>query len=199
MHIVSITLFLVSITNAADPTSRAVAKPSTRAALPRVLSPATPPTAVDVTNSITNWQKSIDTVNDYLNNPTNSTKLASAIVFAKDEPVQLATLMKVPAMSKTGINAGKVLMANFGSIISNLNSIQSGVMSTQDATAAVNFNRCCTVLPAIGALWTAASNATKVATPMMPNLEDQCSQMSCASGTSGKIPGNSTTLTVVTK
>lgn len=198
LHFISIILLLVSVTNAAT-TTRAVAKPSVRPAVPRVLAPATPPTAVDVTNSITNWQKSVETVNDYLNNPANNTKLASAIVFAKDEPVQLATLMKVPSMSNMGLNAGKVLMGNFGSIISNLNSVQSGVMSTQDATAAVNFNRCCTVLPAIGTLWTAASNATKVAAPMMPNLEDQCSQMSCASGTSGTIPGNATTLTVVTK
>lgn len=75
------------------------------------------------------------------------------IVYAKDEPVQLATLMKVPAISKAGINAGRVLMGNFPSIVSNLNSVQSGVMTTQDATAAVNFNRCCTVLPAIASLW----------------------------------------------
>lgn len=157
---------------------------SVRAAAPRVLTPATPPRAVDVQNSITNWQTSVNTVNDYLNNPTNKTKLAAAIVFSKDEPVQLATLMKVPAMSKAGVDAGKILMGNFGSIVSNLNSIQAGVMTTNDATAAVNFNRCCTVLPAIGALWTAASNATKIASMGTPNLEAQCGQMSCASGVS---------------
>jgi hypothetical protein len=59
-------------------------------------------------------------------------------------------------------------------------------MSTQDATAAVNFNRCCNVLPAIGALWTAAENQAKAGAVSMPSLEAQCIQMSCASGASGK-------------
>jgi len=92
--------------------------------------------------------------------------------------------MKVSALPKTGVNAGTVLMGNFPSIVSNLQSIQNGAMTTQDATAAVNFNRCCTVLPAIGALWTAAANQTKVGAVSMPNLETQCSQMSCTSGVS---------------
>jgi hypothetical protein len=42
------------------------------------------------------------------NNPENKTKLAAAIVFAKDEPLQLATLMTVAALPKTGTNAGTV-------------------------------------------------------------------------------------------
>jgi hypothetical protein len=168
-----------------------------RAAVPRVLKPATPPTATDVQNSITNWVTSVNTVNDYLDNPSNSTKLNSAVVFAKDEPVQLATLMKVTGLPLAGKNAGTVLMGNFGSIVSNLNSVQTGAMSTNDATVAVNFNRCCTVLPAIGALWTAAAVATKATTmPAMPNLESQCGQMICASGVSSG-PTNFTLAKVV--
>ena len=128
---------------------------------------------------------SVNTVNDYLNNPNSTTKLASAIIFAKDEPVQLATLMKVTNLSKAGTNSAQVLMGNFPSIVSNLNSVQKGVMTTQDATAAVNFNRCCTVLPAIGSLWAAAANATNAGAMPSPNLEAQCSQMNCAVGVSG--------------
>jgi hypothetical protein len=104
--------------------------------------------------------------------------------------------MKTPVLSKQGADAGKVLMGNFPSIVSNLQSVSTGSMSTNDATAAVNFNRCCTVLPNIGMLWAAASNATKSAMPAMPNLEAQCSQMSCASGVSGATgmaAGNGTT------
>jgi hypothetical protein len=37
-----------------------------KVAAPRVLKPATPPTATDVKNYIANWQASVDTVNDYL-------------------------------------------------------------------------------------------------------------------------------------
>jgi hypothetical protein len=179
----------VKVTSSRTTSARATSTPAAKIATPRVLSPANPPTANDVKNSITNWATSVNTVNDYLNNPNNNTKLQSAIVFAKDEPVQLATLMKVKGLSADGTNAGKVLMGNFPSIVSNLNSIQSGAMTTQDGTAAVNFNRCCTVLPAIGSLWAASANATKAGAVNMPSLEAQCGQMSCASGVSG---GNST-------
>jgi hypothetical protein len=58
-------------------------------------------------------------------------------------------------------------------------------MTTKDATVAMNFNRCCTVLLAIGMLWAAATNQTKAGAPSMPDLEAQCSQMSCVSGASG--------------
>jgi hypothetical protein len=180
----------VKVTSSRRTTSaRATSAPAAKIATPRVLSPANPPIVNDVKNSITNWATSVKTVNDYLNNPSNTTKLQSAIVFAKDEPVQLATLMKVKGLSADGVNAGKVLMGNFPSIVSNLNSVQSGVMTTQDATAAVNFNRCCAVLPAIGSLWAASANATKAGAVNVPDLEAQCSQTSCASGVSG---GNST-------
>jgi hypothetical protein len=87
-------------------------------------------------------------------------------------------------------------MGNFPSIVSNLQSVQSGDMTTQDTTAAVNFNRCCTVLPAIGVLWTAAANQTKAGAVSMPSLEAQCSQMSCAGGVSGSVT-NGTTLGAV--
>ncbi|KUJ13233.1 uncharacterized protein LY89DRAFT_622012 [Mollisia scopiformis] len=164
---------------------RATSTPAAKVATPRVLKPATPPTMSDIKNSLANWNTSVYTVNAYLNDPQNTTKLASATVFAKDEPVQLATMMKVAGLSTSGVNAGKILMGNFGSIVSNLDSVQSGAMSTNDATAAVNFNRCCTVLPAIGMLWQAAATATKVGNVSMPALEEQCGMMSCASGVSG--------------
>lgn len=183
-------------------TSRPAAVAATKISVPRVLKPATPPTSADVTNSISNWMASVLTVNDYLNNPQNTTKLQSAIVYAKDEPVQLATLMKTTGLSKEGVNSAAVLMGNFPSIVSNLNSVQKGVMTTADGTAAINFMRCCTVLPSINTLWFAAANASKAATPMAgPALEQQCSQMSCASGasvnstmmaTGATAPGNAT-------
>lgn len=40
------------------------------------------------------------------NNPETKTKLAAAIVFAKDKPLQLVTLMTLAALPKTGANAG---------------------------------------------------------------------------------------------
>lgn len=151
-------------------------------------------------NSIDNWATSVNTVNTYLDDPQNKTKLQSAIVFAKDEPVQLATLMKTTGLSTSGVNSGKILMGNFPSIVSNLNQVQAGSMSTNDATMAVNFNRCCTVLPAIGALWTAAGTAMNVAniSIAMPNLEAQCSQMSCTSGVSGGAAANTTAVMAAT-
>ena len=103
--------------------------------------------------------------------------------------------MKVRGLSAAGVNSGMILVGNFPSIVSNLNSVQTGAMSTQDATAAVNFNRCCTVLPAIGSLWAAAANATKAGMIAMPNLEAQCSQMSCASGVSVTSPNNTKLVT----
>ena len=74
-------------------------------------------------------------------NPENKTQPAAAIVFAKDEPLQLAALMTVAALPKTGVDAGTFLMGNFPNIVSNLQSIQNGDMITQDATPAANFNR----------------------------------------------------------
>ncbi|KAE9375794.1 hypothetical protein N431DRAFT_502641 [Stipitochalara longipes BDJ] len=203
MHFsIIVCMFFAGTVFSATTSTRTTVKPpaatTAKVAVPRVLKPASPPTATDVKNSIINWDTSVNTVNDYLNNPENKTKLAAAIVFAKDEPVQLVTLMKVAALPKPGINAGTVLMGNFPSIISNLQSIQNGAMTTQDATAAVNFNRCCTVLPAIGALWTAAANQTKAGAVSMPTLEAQCSQMSCASGVSGSgSAANATTMGAV--
>ncbi|KAH8754727.1 hypothetical protein BGZ57DRAFT_910758 [Hyaloscypha finlandica] len=79
-----------------------------RVAVPQVRKPASPRTATDVKNSIVNWDTPVKTVNDYLNNPENKTKLAPAIVFTKDETLQLATLMAVAALPKTGANAGTV-------------------------------------------------------------------------------------------
>lgn len=58
-------------------------------------------------------------------------------------------------------------------------------MTTEDATMAVNFNRCCTVLPNIGTLWAAATNASKVQDSPPPNLEAQCGMMNCNVGVSG--------------
>ncbi|KAF7870484.1 hypothetical protein EAF04_004228 [Stromatinia cepivora] len=156
-----------------------------RVASPKPLTPSNPPTANDVKNSLDNWAISVNTVNAYLDDPNNSTKLKTAIAFARDEPVQLATLMKTPNLSLAGIKSAKVLMANFPSIVSNLQNVYTGVMTTQDATMAVNFNRCCTVLPNIGSLWAAATNATKVKDNPPPNLEAQCGMMSCNVGVSG--------------
>jgi len=114
-------LFAGTALSAATTTSaRPVATAAAKAAVPRVLAPATPPSPADVQSSISNWMTSVKTVNDYLNNPTNMTKLASAIVFAKDEPVQLGTLMKVSGLTTNGANAGKILMGNFPSIISGI-------------------------------------------------------------------------------
>ncbi|KAM3075207.1 hypothetical protein ACMFMF_005885 [Clarireedia jacksonii] len=192
-------LLLAGTSFAATTTTRkaAAAAPAIATATPRKLSPANPPTPADVSNSITNWATSVNTVNAYLNDPNNQTKLVSAIAFAKDEPVQLATLMKTPQLSKAGINSGKVLMGNFPSIVSNLQMVQAGVMTTQDATMAINYNRCCTVLPNIGSLWAASTNASRVtsaAASMMPNLEDQCAAMSCQSAISGNAGVNGTTM-----
>lgn len=94
-------------------------------------------------------------------------------------------MMKVTGLSTSGVNAGKILAGNFPSIVSNLGDVQNGTMATNDATAAVNFNRCCTVLPAIGMLWQQAVIAMKTANVSMPVLEDQCAMMSCTSGVSG--------------
>ncbi|KAB8294897.1 hypothetical protein EYC80_006856 [Monilinia laxa] len=156
-----------------------------RVASPKPLNPSNPPTSNDVKNSLNNWATSVNTVNAYLDDPNNSTKLTTAIAFAKDEPVQLATLMKTPNLSAAGIKSAKVLMANFPSIVSNLQNVKTGVMTTEDATMAVNFNRCCTVLPNIGTLWEAATNASKVQDSPPPNLEAQCAMMSCMVGVSG--------------
>lgn len=191
---VVVALFATSLM--AAPTSSAIKPAATaKAAVVRKLSPANPPTAKDVNNSVTNWMQSVNTVNDYLNNPNDTQKLRSAILFSKDEPVQLATLMKTPALSKMGVNAGKVLMGNFGSIVSNLNMVNAGQMSSQDATMAVNFNRCCTVLPNIAMLWSASMNATKQVMTMPPNLEDTCATMVCNDGVSVGATGSNGTKT----
>jgi hypothetical protein len=124
---------VLAATSTVRTSSRApTATAAVRAAVPRVLKPATPPTAADVQNSISNWVVSVNTVNDYLDNPSNQTKLNSAVVFAKDEPVQLATLMKVTGLPVAGKNAGTVLMGNFPRIVSNLDSVHKGVMSTNE-------------------------------------------------------------------
>ncbi|KAF7933700.1 uncharacterized protein EAE98_003409 [Botrytis deweyae] len=180
-------LLFASTSFAATTTTTSAAKAASpvKIATPKVLKPATPPTANDVKNSLDNWATSVNTVNEYLDDPNNSTKLKTAIAFAKDEPVQLATLMKTPNLSPDGIKSAKVLMANFPSIVSNLQNVYTGVMTTQDATMAVNFNRCCTVLPNIGSLWAAATNASKVQESPPPNLEAQCGMMNCNAGVSG--------------
>jgi hypothetical protein len=86
--IILMQLFGTSLTANVKVTGRTISASATatlaaKAATPRVLAPANPPTANDVQNSITNWAISVNTVNDYLNNPNNNTKLQSAIVFAK--------------------------------------------------------------------------------------------------------------------
>ncbi|ESZ89493.1 hypothetical protein SBOR_10121 [Sclerotinia borealis F-4128] len=187
-------LLFASTSFAATTPARKAATPAAvaRVASPKPLTPSNPPTAVDVKNSLNNWATSVNTVNAYLDDPNNSTKLTSAIAFAKDEPVQLGTLMKTPNLSAAGIKSAKVLMGNFPSIVSNLQNVKAGVMSTPDATMAVNFNRCCTVLPNIATLWSAAANASKVQDKPPPNLEAQCGMMNCNVGVSGAQASNVT-------
>ncbi|KAN0112611.1 hypothetical protein V8E51_005562 [Hyaloscypha variabilis] len=55
-----------SVTTSTRTTVRPPAATIAKAAIPRVLKPASPPTATDVKNSIVNWETSVNTVNDYL-------------------------------------------------------------------------------------------------------------------------------------
>jgi hypothetical protein len=63
-------LFAGTVFSATTSTRTTVKPPAATAsgkvAIPRVLKPATPPTATDVKNSIVNWETSVNTVNDYL-------------------------------------------------------------------------------------------------------------------------------------
>ena len=140
--------------------------------------------AKDVVSSITEWETDVNTVNEFLNNPT-AANLNSAIDSAQNEPVQLGILSKVTGLSAAGQSAATLLTGNFDSVVSNLQNAQAGSISTEDATTAINFNRCCTILPAIGILWTAAAEASDAGfTPPAPQLEDQCASINCAAGAS---------------
>jgi cytochrome c1 len=131
-----------------------------------------------------NWMLSVNTVNAWLNDPTNTTNLDVAIIYAEDEPIQLATMMKTPQLSTEGMDSAQILAGNFPSIVANLKLAQSGGMTADQSTTAINFNRCCTVLPAIGSLWTAANKATAGTSTAQPSLANQCASVSCVTGTS---------------
>ena len=149
---------------------------------PRTLNPSDPPTAEDVVNAISNWGTDIETVNVYLNTPTAGLNLNKAIAYAQNEPLQLATLMKVTELSTAGQNAAQLIAANFPIIPDDLEAISSGSTTTDAGLAAINSVRCCTVLPAIGTLWTAAAKASNAGiTPSAPQRANACASITCTS------------------
>lgn len=146
------------------------------------------PTRSDVEKAVVQWLNDVCTVDSFLNKPVGGpTDLKTTIVWAEDEPTQLKTLSSVIGLSDAGKAAAAVLEANFPAIPNNLHNVQNGLSNAKLATTAINFSRCCIVLPAIKTLVEAASQAvgafanSAVPEPQFPN---PCLNIACESGSS---------------
>ncbi|KAH8598476.1 hypothetical protein B0O99DRAFT_483750, partial [Bisporella sp. PMI_857] len=145
-------------------------------------------TAEDIVNATLAWANEVCTVNSFLNRPRDTkTTLNTVIAYASDEPTQLKTLASLPNLSVAGLNAAEVLKANFPMIPANLVNVRLGKTTTYTALVAINFMRCCTVLPAIEILFKEASVASGafsdgvVPKPIRPL---PCASIDCSSGAS---------------
>ncbi|KJZ75277.1 hypothetical protein HIM_05203 [Hirsutella minnesotensis 3608] len=140
------------------------------------------PSKTDVERAIIAWLNEVCTVDSFLNNPHGATSLDTAIAWATDEPNQLKTLSSVRGLNQNGKNAAAILEANFPSVLGNLDNAKTGKSNIHIATMAINFDRCCTVLPAIGVLVRAAAEACgafKGSPVPQPKLENVCARFRC--------------------
>jgi len=136
---------------------------------------------------VTAWLNDVCTVDAFLDDPTGATALETVQAFAADEPNHLKTLAALPDLGRAGRDAAAALEANFPSIPANLDNLASGAATAALATTAINFNRCCVVLPAIDTLVREAAAVSgafadeDVPSPMFP---DPCGAIDCPSGVS---------------
>lgn len=138
------------------------------------------PTKQEVEMAVAAWLNEVCTVNDFLN--SKGTSLAVATAWATDEPNELAILSAVKGLSKEGQNAAAVLRANFPSVLANLDNIKTGSAPTKDASVAINFDRCCQVVPSVAILVDAAVRATGAFGGVAPKPEypNVCSRFQCS-------------------
>lgn len=143
-------------------------------------------TAQDVEKAIIAWLNDVCTVDSFLNSP-GTADIDAIIAWGSDEPTQLKTLSSVKGISKAGLDAAAALEANFPSVPANLKNLKEGKATQEKATMAINFTRCCSVLPNVKILANAAVEATgafadtEVPEPVYPN---PCKAFTCDMGVS---------------
>jgi hypothetical protein len=113
---------------------------------------------VTVAQAIEGWVQSVNTVNQFLNDPTLDPQ--GALNAANAEPGFLGTLSTTAGLNSAGTAAAQTLMTFFPGIPALLNIAVAGEGSfAGDAVNGINDLRCNRVLTAIGDLWIAAAAA----------------------------------------
>ncbi|KAF2733243.1 hypothetical protein EJ04DRAFT_397775, partial [Polyplosphaeria fusca] len=120
-----------------------------------------PDTCLNVVNAINDWDSSVNTVNDFLNNGASfSTDQDNDVLTAAlKEPGFLTTLRNTPNLDASGQGAASTLDAFFPFVPGNLTDLVNGNTDFQTAANGINDARCNHVLEAIGDLWISAAAA----------------------------------------
>lgn len=155
------------------------------------------PSAADAKASIDQWNTDVNTVNAFLNNATSlalgvevQNATMQTLMFAQDEPCQLATLMSNSDFVGGGTDAFNcavmdLMMVFETHVLNNLKSIIAMPMDQDVITHAVNdINnfRCCNVLPDADIIWldSATDNGISDQVNFTAGREDACAHITCS-------------------
>ena len=152
----------------------------------------TQPSAQDVVNALNTWLTDVKNVNSFLNDAPNEAPGSNlgglargALNNAMDEPTQLGTLACIPALTDAAEAA--ITSAANGFMTNVLQPLMDIVVNSadQDAITAdlqqINVFRCCTLLPDLDVLWTAAATDEGVADQVDLTVPrpDACATTTC--------------------
>jgi hypothetical protein len=130
-----------------------------------------------VFNSINTWIGDVNTVNEFVDNPSLDPSVALAS--AQNEPNQLQILSSF-SLDANGQNAATLLREVFGNVVTALEDIVNnpGGPGVQVDLQEINNVRCLDVLPAVTTLWASAASAVGAPPPPAANIPSVCSTVS---------------------
>ncbi|ORY57781.1 uncharacterized protein BCR38DRAFT_413695 [Pseudomassariella vexata] len=119
------------------------------------------PSADQAADAIRDWLQDVNTVNTFLvnaghNSADPAAQAQEVITFANNEPKDLMVLAGICGATDEYTDAVNDLMAIFGQVLVNLQSIIDG-NDLQTAVNNINQVRCCNVLPDLDAIWLEAA------------------------------------------
>jgi hypothetical protein len=164
------------------------------------------PSTSQISAAITNWTTDVNTVNAFLNNPSQA-GAQNALNFAQDEPHELsmspssahgdihaplkydlrfadnrnlAILASICGVTQPYTDAVNNLKAVFGGVTANLQAIIGGG-NVESLVEGINNIRCCNVLPDLDVLWLEAAEQAGIVGTVNTNVPrpDACAVVQC--------------------
>ncbi|KAI2602399.1 hypothetical protein GGR54DRAFT_624473 [Hypoxylon sp. NC1633] len=146
--------------------STALAAPSSSPPVAKRCNGANGPTLAQVLSSLKDWYSDVTAVNSFVDSVStisgNSLRAGAqeALVNATDEPKQLGLLKQLCGLDDSYYDAIMTLEEIFPNVLNGLNIVVNNANSpifSQAGVSAINFARCCSVLPALDTVWSLAA------------------------------------------